>query len=578
MSEINRTKFKKIYNNLEDYPTITQVAEYFGKGETAIRDMARKLRNQGVNLVDRNRNAESILEFKRVYNDLVGFPTLESVAEELKVSQQTVRKMVRRMEVLGIQIASRSKDDVRAAAEKDKFENQYSRESLERVEKLKVKSGLYFITALELGAPVDPKFLASVEKFCEVEGAELVLLPMRSHAPFDENTPYDFRVAEKHLQSIYTELHLNGHLSIIELGLNSQQVLPLTGTVRTSQGNQSTLIAHSKQHLRMLPTGNLSLPKMQASTGAITIANYKNNRIGKIATKDHVVGGFIVDTNKDTFFTYQVQVDKKEGHFYWKNKRYSGSGVCDARVEALVLGDIHAGFTDPKAWKASEDQIKQLQPKEIYLHDLWEGISVSHHIRKNIGARSNIPAFINTLEKEIEVAKKFLLRINEIKPDDCTVYVVPSNHPDFLHRYLDCGEFVNDPVNYRKAVELAYAYHVLHKDPFQFALDPNEELAVWLKPDNDHETAGVATGHHGHKGVGGARGSTIGAEFAYGKYMGGHTHSPQILHGSFVVGTNSELRPKFVEGSPNTWIHCNGAIYPNGQRSLLFIIDGKWEA
>lgn len=450
------------------------------------------------------------------------------------------------------------------------------RADVTRHEKVQVKKGIYFVTAIELGSPAYKPFLAAIETFLKAEKAELALLPMKSHRSASEDLPFDTKVVEKYGHKIYTELELNKNIAIIELELNSQQINPLTGTARLSREMRSVIIGHSKQHLRTFPTGNTTLPRIQCTTGALTIPNYKHNRIGRIATADHIVGGLILGISKDRFHVYQVQC-LKDGSFCYLNKRYHADGrVTTERAEGLILGDWHSGFTDPEAEEAAFEMAELLKPKHIVFHDFFDSANANHHIENNIDAQLNMPKHLDTLEKEIAFARADLKKWFDRKPRLSQLVMVPSNHPEHLHRYLNEGRYVKDLKNYKKAVELAFQYHVNGLDPVQYSLDPQSKYALWLPRKNDFRISGVHVGNHGDKGIGGSRGSMNNNEFAYENCVTGHTHTAQITHRAMSVATNSLLFMGYNLG-PNTWVHANAVVYEGGQKSLLIVVKGKWK-
>lgn len=450
------------------------------------------------------------------------------------------------------------------------------REDVTRSEKRKVKKGIYFISAIELGSPAYNPFLKAIETFCKKEKAQLVLLPMKSHRSPKEDLPFDQKIVKTHGHCIYTELELNNSIAIVELELNSQQINPLTGTSRLSKHMKSLVIGHSKQFLKVLPTGNATIPKIHCTTGALTIPNYKNNRIGRIATADHILGGLILQVSKDRFHTFQVQCDK-DGSFCFLNKRYHRDGtVTSERLEAMVIADYHCGFTDPAAERATIEMCRVLQPKRILFHDFLDCASISHHNEHNIAARLRLPSKIDTLSKEIAEAHRVLLMWHKIKPKDCELIMVPSNHPEHLLRYLNEARYVRDLPNYKIAVELAYQYHVNEVNPIQYAIDPEKKLATWLERNNDLRVEGCGVGNHGDKGTGGSRGSAKASENVFGNSIAGHVHSPEFCHKHVRVGTLSSLQMGYNEGGPNNWLHGNASVYPGGQKSLLIIIKGKW--
>lgn len=97
----------------------------------------------------------------------------------------------------------------------------------------------------------------------------------------------------------------------------------------------------------------------------------------------------------------------------------------------------------------------------------------------------------------------------------------------------------------------------------------------FLARDESFIVKGIELGYHGDRGPNGSRGSRT----AYGrigvKSVIGHSHSPGIRNGCYQVGTNSRLRLGYNSG-PSGWLHTDCIVYPNGKRSLLNIIQGKW--
>ena len=82
-------------------------------------------------------------------------------------------------------------------------------------------------------------------------------------------------------------------------------------------------------------------------------------------------------------------------------------------------------------------------------------------------------------------------------------------------------------------------------------------------------------GYHGHFGPGGARGTLKAFTKIGAKSVIAHLHVPGIDKGAYQVGTTSKLKAEYVKG-PHAWLHTHCVIYPNGKRSLINIIDGKW--
>jgi hypothetical protein len=87
---------------------------------------------------------------------------------------------------------------------------------------------------------------------------------------------------------------------------------------------------------------------------------------------------------------------------------------------------------------------------------------------------------------------------------------------------------------------------------------------------------GIEIGYHGDRGPNGARGSRNAFSKIGVKTVIGHSHSPGIRDGAYQTGTSSRLKLEYNSGP--SWLHTHCVIYPNGKRSLINIIDGKWRA
>lgn len=224
------------------------------------------------------------------------------------------------------------KKQLHVDTKKAKTKDFLTREDAEKAKKYKNHtSGRFFVTAAVAGAEVDLNFLKSVENFCEKNKAKLIVLLMREHqTPLSKQeyiyAPEIFELYGRGLA--VTEYVFNKNLRAMDAQLNPQQIMPLTGLNRygiSGEGKFSILVASTKQHMQVLPTGNESYPRIMHSTGVITVPNYLANRAGRMAEQDHTIGGLIVEISKDKFALRQVQSDN-DGSFVSIGKRYFPDG------------------------------------------------------------------------------------------------------------------------------------------------------------------------------------------------------------------------------------------------------------
>jgi hypothetical protein len=338
----------------------------------------------------------------------------------------------------------------------------------------------------------------------------------------------------------------------------------------------------------MTPTPQNKLPKLLYSTGSVTEPAYSDSRSGVVGNFHHTLGALVVEKDGPRFHVRNVSADHSGG-FYDLNKYYSKDGVEDCgSVPALVTGDEHAIFADPSCKAATylndDSIVNTLRPEKIVRHDVFDAYTVSHHNRKDpVIQYGNHKFGVYKVEDELNLTIKHL---EETTPEWAENLIVASNHHDHLTRWLkEVHVPATEPWNMDVWLEL---WGIIKESAaFKesgvacgdlFAKWSERRLKVptkFLPVDSEEEIAGVVVGFHGHNGANGSRGSI--SQFAKigAKTVIGHGHSPGILHGSFQVGTSSQLRLGYNAG-PSSWAHAHCVIYPNGKRQIVFIVDGHW--
>jgi hypothetical protein len=430
----------------------------------------------------------------------------------------------------------------------------------------------------------------AVQNFLKKAKAELVLLPMPAHVKALEKQPlyYDPKL-KKYKKCFATEFTFNPHLKAVEAHLNPQQINPLTGLrrlkvhrytneyeagVEIKRFKTSIIVAHSKQMMEVIPTGNESHPRLIHSTGTISAPSYLRNRIGMIANEDHKLGGLIIEIRGDVFWMRQVQFDVKNGSFVDLGKRYHADGrVTEERAEAFKMGDIHPGHHDQKALNAIYNLWEIIKPKRIFFEDFFDGSSISHHLVNKRLSRAKLPLQFSDLPTEIKEARKCLEEVWDKAPKDAAIYATASNHPEHVMKYLDEGRYINDKAENYNIAHRMVVMSLDGKNPLKEYLDPNDKM-IWTDENEDIHIEGVQMNVHGHLGLGGSRGSKIGHELAHDHVMVAHSHTPSIYHNCFTVGHTTHERHGYNNG-PSTWILCSGAVYKGGQKQLYMIIKGN---
>lgn len=482
------------------------------------------------------------------------------------------------------------------AAARDKFPkcflDVYIEEILddEQIEKLRdtVKNyNKFVVTTAVTGCGLDTKAYDSVKQYCKANDAALLVLV--SSDPASNLDRGSLGRIDKRLTSeaiVLEDTHLNSNIFLSTVKLSAKHIDPITSLTRVGQREGSFIYASPKQRLKASPVSNVKMPHFLMTTGAITIpdytsTNYMSNRTAYIATHDHVMGAVVVEIgDSDEYHFRQIQFDKS-GSFIDLGRQYDGKKIKSIRPEAFVLGDWHAGSTCPMAKQVWKSVCKDLKPKRLFMHDLFDGRSINHHEAQNIDslAKRAELGHLNLLDELKLVARD----LEELKSWTDELIVVKSNHDEFLDRFLQKGNFSGDPHNYKTFLKLAYEKVDKNVDPLIYGV---EELAglddkvakaiTWLERDEDYIIAGIQLGAHGDKGANGSRGGLKQMEKAYGNSVTGHSHSPEVIRGAWQVGTSSTLKLSYNVG-PSSWLNTSCLVYPNGQRQLINAIDGNYK-
>jgi len=453
----------------------------------------------------------------------------------------------------------------------------------------------YVITCAQNATPEFKPGLASLRAYCAHNKAELIVIPIRYHNPTsawtssDEDKNWWAPSIAKDLVESRVELCENLVL-LADVRIQPTAVRPTSG-IETFCGGQSIIIGHPKLEAVTIPTPQNSLAKIIHTTGSITVDNYTDSKAGKKGEHHHSFGALVVEIDGDRFHLRQINMDD-DGSFYDLDSLYKPNGKITSghAAEGLILGDLHERFVDPGVVRATfckSGMIDVLKPRSVVFHDVMDFHSQNHHhsrkvftkIAKHHGDRSSV-------EDEVDECAAF---IDKHGRDGQRIIFAPSNHPDALARWVEDADWKDDPENaefYLKTA-LAMAQSARMSDTGTSYIDP---FVHWMRqklrrvdqcefPARDESVmiAGIECGMHGDKGPNGARGAIRGFGRIGVRSIIGHSHTPGVMDGVYQVGTSSRLRLEYNSG-PSSWMHTHCAVYPNGKRTLLWVIGGKWRA
>lgn len=429
----------------------------------------------------------------------------------------------------------------------------------------------YIITWAQNATPVHKGFFDSLETYAKHNKAEIVVIPGRYKNPTshwskkaESEDWWDERILPylcANRRKLCKNLEVHGDIRV-----SPTATRPLTG-FESYSGTSSAIFGHPKIQFQTIPRA-AALPRIFTTTGACTKPNYTDSKAGKKGELHHITGACVVEvTSKGTYHIRQVNADKS-GKFTDMDFEYSGTTATTAKQAAgLVLGDLHLSSMSTDRFKTLIEMCKELDPRNIVVHDALDFSGRSHH-SAHLWHKRCREGVLGSVEYELHITCERLAQLQQVAP----VYVVPSNHDAHLDQWLQ--KFPdNDPKNIPIWVKMWNEYFSGDKRP-AFVRAASKTGATFGKVDESYAIRGIECGYHGDRGINGSRGGIMQFAKLGARTVTGHAHSPAILHGAYQVGTSSPLKLGYNSG-PSGWLNTHCIIYDTGKRTLLTQIDGK---
>jgi hypothetical protein len=452
----------------------------------------------------------------------------------------------------------------------------------------------FLISSAQNATPRHKGFIKTLENAANaMDVAEIYIIPMRYKNPTSrwegsqKNDEY-WDVPQGYLCN--QRKRLNKNLVLMgDVKIAATAAQPLSRFEAITHG-ESGIFGHPKLQLKTVPTPQSRMPKILTTTGSCTVPNYTDTALGKLGAFHYTLGAALVETRGKMFHLRQINAEKKTGHFIDLDCEYGQIATADAE-DALVLaeGDTHVDFVDPAVDRATREIVGLLRPRVIAWHDLLDGYAVNpHHMGNVFIAIAKIKNGRVDARAEMERAFRYL---QAHTPSGTQSVVVPSNHIDFLTRWILNTDPRSQPGNFKFWCETALAMEAgtiidgsgtNTPNPFNYwgrkyfeACSEPESAFLFLERDESYEVAGIELGMHGDKGPNGARGSRMNLRRIGVKSIIGHTHSPGIEEGCYQVGTSTALNLEYTSG-PSSWLNTHCIVYANGKRTLINIVNGEW--
>ena len=436
----------------------------------------------------------------------------------------------------------------------------------------------YIVSTIQYSASVNKPLLRNMLAFADKHNVSKIYLYVLAGKNKDETAIASVLFDDPRIELLFldkTGMKLNNNLKLHDTQILASQINPLTGFNKKLHRDYSYILPSPK--IRYLSIPNTSkYPRFLATTGALTHGNYKQHIAqGRKAELEHEYGFAFVKIKNSRLYDYHPVMALKNGNFNYFRELYRNGKVEDQQPEALVLGDIHVGDTCPKAFAKAVQQIKELRPKRVVLHDLFNGHSINHHERSNNLSKAQMWKHkMHVLEEEVEQCLAVLAKLAYQFPE-VQFLVAESNHDLFMSHYICHENFLLDGQNSVFSCQMFVEQSKGKKQPIlQTAMELVGKIphnVRFLNEDEEYRVKGVGLDYHGHRGMNGARGTSQSFSNNNLVMITAHEHSPKIHPNGMVVGTLTKLKLNYTKGA-SSWMHANGLLYQSGKYTLVTII------
>lgn len=446
---------------------------------------------------------------------------------------------------------------------------------------VELEAKTYVITAAVNATKAHSAFLKTLQLYCAMRGAQLIVIPMRYRNPTrTDDTPDDWWDSKLAPYITHERTKIAKRLVVLaDIKIQPTAINPLQGWLTVS-GTDSAILGHTKIALKSVATKVGDPAKLVLTTGACTVEQYSDTNAGAKGQFHHTLGAVVVEVD-GTHNHIRHICPLKDGSFIDLDRKYASKGPEAApRCSVLTMGDAHAEMADKAVTEATECLAELVKPINLVAHDVLNFGSAGHHNDYFERFRRRVTKTSSVL-KELEITAAHLDRLSALADQ---IVMVGSNHHNHFTQWLEKAEHANDLENAlvfheTKAAMLQAIHGGGYCDPFQYWMNKlmrSGERLHWLKPGESFARHGIEFGWHGHKGPNGARGSTRGFANIGAKVTKGHSHGAEIIDGAHSVGTSSKMNMGYNLDSPSGWTHTHEITYANGKRTLIHCAGGSF--
>lgn len=457
------------------------------------------------------------------------------------------------------------------------------------------------VTTAQNSTPVHAKFLATLQYMAKVLGAEILVVPIRYKNPTSA-----WRGSQENTEAWAPELKdflwnvdetLNSDFAVMgDLKIQVTNSNPLSG-VDALSGQRSCVVGHTRAQSKSVPIFG-DVAKFLMTAGAVTVPNYSDTRLGRLAEFHHSQSAVLVEIDGDVTHMRRLNWSEHTGRVIDMGVAYYPTKHETAPPSlALVMGDTHVRVVCPDVIKATFGAgglVERTRPGHLVWHDLLDGESCNPHNVKDpffdialwLAQRSSVRG--EAKEACDFVADHTQQAIKRTKLKNLLSVIIPSNHDDFLRRWIADNDwrklppenkvfYLETAASMAKATLMGDDCVVNTPDPFTSIFKAaNVPNSLALDLGQSFVLGDVELGMHGNNGPNGARGSRQNLRRVARKSIIGHSHSPGEDEGCTQTGTSTRLRQGYTIGSPSSWLNAHVDLNADGKRQLVVISEGDF--
>ena len=615
----NGQTFATIYNDVKNYPYLSDVATALGRNIKTIKNIAGKIRSRGragedvpdlvfrvrgprvkkkpekekvhpsVHAEKRAKNLSSAVQKMLVSS---GYPIInpEAIVVDRHVSIKYDRITGETIESEGAPRTWLS-DTLRVAPVKD------------------VKNRTFIFAGAQNDSPVDPDFWQNLQAYAEYMNAQIVIGPWTYETNWwNENNP---------TSRSYDDV-LQGHLCFGQMAIGDYFTFcGEMNTLPTATRPVSDLTSYARGKWMVVPHATVQLVSVPAispgeqafqvmSTGSVTKPRVIPRKTGVKSLNRQRLGAVIVEFDDvGDLFCRQLLANPTGGFQDLDMRVERGFVSTGHRVRCMTAADIHTaklsrkntiatfGFDPATGVRHPGSLIELVEPEYLLLHDIHDQESRNHHNKDDVS--HNFEMAHRGRESVVDEVRRATGFIRMSRRPNMTTIVVDSNHDIALERYIREGRYRMDGQNYRFGLELDMAYHdsraaqadaIDAEDPvpkfslLEWAMRHLDKKALkgveWVYDGSSKVIDGVQVGWHGFRGVNGAKGTVSGYARLGHPITIGDKHSPSIMDEVYGAGV-MQLEHGYNKG-PSGWAVAHVLQYDFGLRALITLQSGKWRA